>query len=103
MFTTLPWSLDLSKCPITIAPPLLPQAHLWGIRKIRCTSNKWELEMHCSILDVAARVKDLSSDLLDLPRSVPRLSVVVLNITVKSSVGILMRFIIRLFLCLALH
>lgn len=48
--------------------PLLPHARLWDTRKIRCTSNKWELEMHCSILYVAARVKDLSHDLLDLPR-----------------------------------
>jgi hypothetical protein len=40
--------------------PLLPHARLWGTRKIVCTSNKWELEMHRSILYVAARVKDLS-------------------------------------------
>jgi hypothetical protein len=53
--------------------------------------------MHCSISDVAARVKDLSSDLLDLPRSLLRLSVVVLNITVKSSVGNFVR-VIRMFL-----
>ena len=78
--------------------PLLPQARLWDTRNIRCTSNKWELEMHCSILDVAARVKDLSSDLLDLLRLT-----VVLNITVKSSVGNFMRVIIRVLLCLALQ
>jgi hypothetical protein len=28
--------------------------------------------MHCSILDVAARVKDLSNDLIDLPVSLLR-------------------------------
>jgi len=71
--------------------PLLPQARLWDTRKIRCTSNKWELEVRCSILDVAARVKDLSNDLPDLPKSLMRLRVVVLNITVKSSVGNFMR------------
>jgi hypothetical protein len=51
---------------------LLPQARLWDTRKIRRTSNKWELESHCSILYVAARVKDLSHDLLDLPRGLLR-------------------------------
>jgi hypothetical protein len=82
---------------------LFPQTHLWSTRKIRCTSNKWKLEMHCSIVDIAALVKDLSNDLLDLPRSLLRLRVVVLNVTVKSSIGNLMRVIIRVLVCLTLR
>ena len=59
--------------------------------------------MHCSIVDIAALVKDLSNDLLDLPRSLLRLRVVVLNVTVKSSIGNLMRVIIRVLVCLTLR